>query len=344
MDIIKHPIKPEKEKTWHYKSHQYFTKQASNVVSEYINHFTSEGDTVLDPYCGTGVTAIEALLLKRKVILFDLNPLACFITKQNCSTINLDELYKTFRLLEEKVKPTIDKYFKMSNKSIEGVELNYWYPKKIKMPLNADFNYVEDLFTKKQLLSFSLILHHINKIKDTEIKNAFLFVFSASLAKANRTFMPSEKDGKQIGGGGSSIFGTYRYWKPKKLREIHVWDNFVQRFKFYASGKEIWNNLVKGIDVNKNLKIINDTVLNIEKYIRPDSMDYIYTDPPYGGNIAYLDLSTMWNAWLGFKVTEKEKKEEIIEGGDLGKSQENYEELFSKSFEVMSKVLKKTDG
>ena len=75
MEIIKYPIKPEKEKSWHFKSHQYFTKQASNVVSSYIEHFTKEGDTVVDPFSGTGVTAIEALRLNRKVICLDINPL-----------------------------------------------------------------------------------------------------------------------------------------------------------------------------------------------------------------------------------------------------------------------------
>jgi len=49
MEIINHPIKPEKEKAWHYKSHPYFTKQAHNVVSAYIEHFSKEGDTILDP-------------------------------------------------------------------------------------------------------------------------------------------------------------------------------------------------------------------------------------------------------------------------------------------------------
>lgn len=343
MEIIKHPIKPKKEKTWHYKSHQYFTKQASNVVSEYIKHYSKEGDTILDPFGGTGVTAIEALTLKRKVVIVDLNPLASFITLQNCLPIDLNELYKQFRILEENCKSIIDGYFETSEKEIDKLKVKYWYPKKIKMPLDADFEFVEDLFTKRQLLSFSLILHNIKKIRNISIKDAFLFVFSASLAKANKTYMPSEKDGKQVGGGGSSIFGTYRYWKPKKLREIHVWDNFVQRFKFYSSGKEIWNNVVKGFDVKSNLTVITDSVLNLDKHVKPNSIDYIYTDPPYGGNIAYLDLSTMWNAWLGFKISEETKKEEIIEGGDLNKSQENYEDLFSQSFEAMGKVLKK-DG
>ncbi len=343
MEIIKHPIKPKKEITWHYKSHPYFTKQASNVVSEYIKHYSNEGDTILDPYGGTGVTAIEALTLRRKVIILDINPLACFITLQNCLTVDLNELYKQFRILEENCKSTIDNYYKLPDNKVDKIKVEYWYPKNVKMPLDADFKFVEELFTKRQLLSFSLILHNIKRIKNKSIKDAFLFVFSASLAKANRTYMPSEKDGKQVGGGGSSIFGTYRYWKPKKLREIHVWDNFVQRFKFYSAGKEIWNNVVKDFSVKSNLIVINDSVLNLDKHIKPDTIDYIYTDPPYGGNIAYLDLSTMWNAWLGFKISKETREEEIIEGGDLDKSQENYEELFSKSFEVMGKVLKK-DG
>jgi DNA modification methylase len=52
----------EKSKAWHYKIHPYHTKQPSNVVGEYIRHFSSEGDLVVDPFCGSGVTAVEALL------------------------------------------------------------------------------------------------------------------------------------------------------------------------------------------------------------------------------------------------------------------------------------------
>jgi hypothetical protein len=58
MSVITHPTKPEKGKAWHWISHQYFTKQASNVVSAYIEHYSRQGDTVLDPFCGTGVTAL----------------------------------------------------------------------------------------------------------------------------------------------------------------------------------------------------------------------------------------------------------------------------------------------
>jgi len=49
----------------------------------------------------------------------------------------------------------------------------------------------------------------------------------------------------------------------------------------------------------------------------------------------------MWNAWLGFDVSSTMKQQEVIEGGDLDKTQQDYEKLFSASFEQMSRILKK---
>jgi len=61
--------------------------------------------------------------------------------------------------------------------------------------------------------------------------------------------------------------------------------------------------LTQQINISENLRVINGSALELNQFIDENSIDYIYTDPPYGGNIAYLDLSTMWNAWLGFPVT-----------------------------------------
>ena len=56
--------------------HGYFTRQSWDVVQAYIKNFTQKGDLVLDPFGGTGVTAIEALMVGRKAIHIDINPLA----------------------------------------------------------------------------------------------------------------------------------------------------------------------------------------------------------------------------------------------------------------------------
>ena len=55
---IEGPIFPKKQAAKrYYGSHPYFTKRAWNVVQKYINTYTNKGDTVLDPYGGSGITA-----------------------------------------------------------------------------------------------------------------------------------------------------------------------------------------------------------------------------------------------------------------------------------------------
>lgn len=347
MEIINHPIKPEKGKAWHLYMHPYFTKQASNVVKSYIEHFTKEGDVVLDAFAGTGVTVIEALALRRKAIAVDINPLACFITEQTAAQVDTNLLNNEFIRIENKIGDLIIKYDNMSDEEAESTKIKYWYPKGIRLPKNTDkgFDFVEQLWTKRQLLGLSTLWNEISKIKNDAIREQMKFIFSATISRVNITYnlsMSRQKDGKiKFGDGGAAIFAQYRYWIPKKIIEIKVWESFKRRFKLILHGKEKWNEITNGFSVKDNLKVINDSVLNLDKYIDSKTIDYIYTDPPYGGNIAYLDLSTMWNAWLGFEINEDTRQGEIIEGGDLEKSQQDYEELFSSSFEAMSQVLKK---
>lgn len=345
MDIIRHSIKPEKSKVWHIYMHPYFTKQASNVVARYIEHFSEPGDTVLDCFCGTGVTAIEALRLGRKAIVLDINPLATFITEQTITRVDTENFKYAFNKLETKIGDKIEKVNSLSESELDNIEITEWYPKDIRLPNNSDIDLVENLWTKKQLLTLSIIWDTIKRIRDSIIRNQFKLVFSSTIARVNITYNISKtrqkNDKIRLGDGGSSVFAQYRYWKPKNIIELDVWDRFKDRFKRIVRAKERWNKITTGIPIENNFSVYTASVSEMDDFIEENSIDYIYTDPPYGGNIAYLDLSTMWNAWLGFKVDDNMKQEEIIEGGDLDKDQDNYEELFVDSFKQMGRALKK---
>ncbi len=345
MEIINYPIKPEKEKSWHFKSHPYFTKQASNVVATYIEHYSKVGDTILDPFGGTGVTAIEALRLKRKAVIVDINPLACFLVKQTCRQIDTDKFINTFANLEAIVKTTIENYALLTEEDAakELLSKDYWYPKNIKLGKSSNATYVEDLFTKRQLLTYAYLLTEIQKITDPEMREMIRYVFSSTMAKVNLTYLDNPNRGEN--GGGPAIFGTFDYWIPSKTVELPVWRNFVKKFGYILKGKEKWNVLLGDYDANANLQVIHGSALEMSSFIGKDSIDYVYTDPPYGHNIAYLDLSTMWNAWLFPEVLENQLPEmlnqECIEGGSLHKTQVKYEELFTQSFVEIGKLLKK---
>jgi adenine-specific DNA methylase len=75
----------------------------------------------------------------------------------------------------------------------------------------------------------------------------------------------------------------------------------------------------------------------------PDaSVDYVFTDPPFGSNIYYADCNLIWESWLG-RVTDS--TEEAVVNRALtvdkgGKSLEDYAELMKSSMREMARVLK----
>ncbi len=90
-----------------YTMHRYFARRPHNVFSYLIKHYTKPGDIILDPFCGGGVTVVEGLKLRRKVIGVDLNPMATFITRMEVMPVDLDLLEEGFRHIEKNVKDKI---------------------------------------------------------------------------------------------------------------------------------------------------------------------------------------------------------------------------------------------
>ena len=91
-----------------YNMHTYWSKKPHDAIREYIKHYTRPGDLVLDPFCGSGGTALAALMEGRKAIAIDRSPAATFITKNYCTPVDVKELKMAFEELKRKVKPEID--------------------------------------------------------------------------------------------------------------------------------------------------------------------------------------------------------------------------------------------
>jgi len=91
-----------------YNMHTYWSKKPHDAIREYIQHYTKPDDLVLDPFCGSGGTALAALIDGRAAIAIDRSPAATFITKGYCTPVDVHELRAAFEELKAKVKPEID--------------------------------------------------------------------------------------------------------------------------------------------------------------------------------------------------------------------------------------------
>jgi len=71
--------------------------------------------------------------------------------------------------------------------------------------------------------------------------------------------------------------------------------------------------------------------------IKDNSIDYIFTDPPFGANIMYSELNFLSESWLNVKTNNKE---EAIENKTQGKSKLEYQHLMTESCKEYYRVLK----
>jgi adenine-specific DNA methylase len=68
-------------------------------------------------------------------------------------------------------------------------------------------------------------------------------------------------------------------------------------------------------------------------------VDYVFTDPPHGNRIPYLELSLMWNAWLGLDF-DWESEIVVSEAKSRHKDIRDYENRLRMAFSELWRVLK----
>jgi DNA modification methylase len=317
----------------HFGVHGYFTKQAWNVVAEYIKNFSQPGDLILDPFGGSGVTAIEALMNNRKAISTDINPMAVFLVNSVIATVDFDELSAAFA----RVKTEYQKKEPITEADIQKALTKYPYPQGLKLPKGSDVETVEQLFSDKQLAQLGLLKSIIKKEKNKNIRDSLMLMFSGLLTKANLTYH-NNPNRPAAGQGNASVFAYYRYRVAPSPVDIDILTYFELRLKKVVAAKKEMEYYINEKTIS-HAQIIKGSATNLN-FIAKESVDYIYTDPPYGKKIPYLDLSVMWNAWLDLEVTEEDYEQEAIEGGEHQKTKDEYNELIAESIKEMYRVLK----
>ena len=409
---IDYPLLQEK-RPQKYQMHKYFARKPPNVVAEYINTYSKQGDVVLDPFCGSGVTAIEALRLGRKAIAIDLDPVAIFLTRLTCQPADLSEFQKAFNHLKATVKEKIKELYltecpkcqsdaitthtiwqfesEQSTKEkpleiwykcqdpycnsqgeklvedddlvklqqIEERGIPYWYPQTrfyyqdgtpFKEGTHLEgIDSVPSLFTKRNLTALSLLLHEIETLPDGITKDLMKLAFSSSLAQVSRLVIVIErtkagelKKKRQAGG-----WVRPRFWIPDKHFELNVWDNFENRYQAVLKGKEESNKDIPFylqakdiddlIDGKANILLMNESALSALRKLPDNCVDYVFTDPPYGGAIQYLELSTLWASWLRFDMPYGD---ELTINPAQKKSFDYYHQLLTTIFHEVHRVLK----
>lgn len=97
-----------------YAMHKYWGKKPFNEISSFIERYTLPGETVLDSFCGSGVTLIEALKLNRKCFGLDINPIAIKLAKVSMTAVDINEVNQEFLHLKKFLQPKINSLYEIN--------------------------------------------------------------------------------------------------------------------------------------------------------------------------------------------------------------------------------------
>ena len=144
---------------------RYFGKFPPPIATYMISQYTKEKDLVIDPMCGSGTTALEAGILKRRCAVNDVNPLSVLISKVKTTKIDKS-------LLEEKLEYLKANYRPMS------LEEYAFVPVALKDP--------DHWFLKETSDSLRGIKYLIEQETNTNLKNFLKVIFAATIRRVSR--------------------------------------------------------------------------------------------------------------------------------------------------------------
>lgn len=236
-----------------HKWYDYLEDFPFSLIEEKIKEYKIKPNSlVVEPFVGSGTTCISSNFFQCNSIGFDANPLMTFISSVKTTwDIDLKE-FKT--QIIDVSKEFLNKIHNYDSLDIERGFLD-------KMP-RKELNQWLSVALQKEVI---LLKNIIDNIKDNKIKNLLLLSLSKSCIDASYvSFCPGT---------------TFYPFKEKK----EFWDLFtIKIIQIYTDLEKVQKHNHYGKST-----LINDTCLNASNYIKPNTIDFIITSPPYPNDLEY---------------------------------------------------------
>ncbi|BCD70420.1 hypothetical protein SNTW_10650 [Helicobacter suis] len=322
----------------------------------------------MDPFCGSGMSAIEALRANRKAICFDLNPLSSFFIEVYTSDFDHDSFKKVALEIVAGVRD--DEYYKKLWE-YDGIIHNVKYDKneiyevclseykkhkfknstrraRTQQDLEAllfaktinlqklGLNYIDEKFldsdsftanfiekiggnnfkfiwTERNLYALSLLFSKILEVKDENIKKFLVFGFLMTTHLCCKMNIPRREQAcrnfstswgrsayvcssRQMEQNPLIVFYHSCFGKQSVESALKCANTYIDKSKIKL--KRVTYADKRKLDNAFSLKYGSVNVLTLADYVGENSVDFILTDPPYGGLVQYFDLSYLWLVWL----------------------------------------------
>ncbi len=221
---------------------KYPAKFIPDIPKWAITNYSKQGDTILDPFNGSGTTTVEATLLERNAVGIDISSFACLLANAKKPLSDV----KQFKSDTQSLITALNKYKSNATKERMVFENDLFW------------------FSEKNLIEIEYIRKAINSLSSQESKDFYLAVLGTIIKPCSfldEGQIKVKRSQKKLLNGVPS---------PISLMQRQIEKNST--IKLQAYGK---------INSSESCEILNQSVLSGMKEINDNSIDLIVTSPPY---------------------------------------------------------------
>ncbi len=251
--------------------HAFPAKFPPELPRLFIENLTATTEIVLDPMAGSCVTLLEAALLGREALGFDIDPLSLIIGKAKFQHFKLEEAYHDGNSVIQKAA----QFFQYHRTELE---------EQLKAKFDDETSeFIDYWFKKETQLELLALLTEIEKIEDERIKLFLKLVFSGIIITKN---------------GGVTLARDLAHTRPHRVLTkipVSAFQEFSKKmFKNLQNLKEMPHSNLRLVEANAGAMPIDD-----------ECVDLIVTSPPYANNaIDYMRAHKFSLAWFGYNIKE----------------------------------------
>lgn len=197
---------------------------------------------------------------------------------------------------------------------------------------------IASFYSPRNLAVLAALRENLEIVSDENIHSKLLFCFTAILTRASKRYQWSKQ--RPLNAANAN------YYVAPVFYEWNVFDLFTRKVAAAERADE-WINEWRSSDLfSSELPDIDVTydIGSADRIVLPDqSVDYIFTDPPFGSNLFYADMALFQEGWLG--TFTDVSQEAVIDrsrsgNGSEHRSSERYERLITDALRECRRILK----
>lgn len=215
---------------------------------------------------------------------------------------------------------------------IEESDIPYWYPSDLMMfkgeqwgdtwrrGVHTGMTHTHHFYTKRNLWVLAALFDLISSRRYPRRLKEFLTIwFTSSHTRLHRMNRYMAQHNRHVG----PLSGT-----------LYVSSTMAEICPFYFANLKINDHSKLFLPFGKT---VTSTSSATHEIVDESKVDYIFTDPPFGGNLMYSELNFLWESWL--KVFTNTTPE-AIENSSQGKRLAEYQHLMVLCFQEYYRALK----